>query len=182
MWIFIYNIVFPIIRELKNGRNFAGTLVNTYPGNLLIGVGIIVLTVVIDLFDSFALHYSLDLTSYSMVVFALSVTIMLFRVSAIKNRELKEKSALLEKAAVPASMRATPASIREKTFNSYGLTEREKEIARLMAEGLDNKDIGGRLFLSNSTIAFHVTNIFRKFGIVDGKNKGRAMFLAKLIN
>jgi DNA-binding CsgD family transcriptional regulator len=175
VWIFIYNIVFPIIRELKNGRKFADTLINTYPGNLLVGVAIIVLTIVVDLIDSFAMHYSLDLTSYSMVVFALSVTFMLFRMSVIKDRELKEKSALLEKA-------VNPASARENVFNYYGLTEREKEVARLMVEGLDNKDIGERLFLSNSTIAFHVTNIFRKFGINDGKNKGRAMFLARLIN
>jgi DNA-binding CsgD family transcriptional regulator len=175
VWIFIYNIIFPIIRELKNGKKFAYTLVNTYPGNLLVGVAIIVLTIIIDLFDSFALHYSLDLTSYSMVIFALSVTFMLFRLSVIKDKELKEKSALLEKAANPAFM-------REEIFNTYGLTEREKEIARLIVEGFDNKDIGERLFISSSTIAFHVTNIFRKFGIPDGKNKGRAIFLAKLIN
>ncbi|MDR0456139.1 MAG: hypothetical protein LBH20_05600, partial [Treponema sp.] len=123
VWIFIYDIVYPIIRELKNGRKFADTMINTYPGNLLVAVAIIVLTVVIDLFDSFALHYSLDLTRYSMVIFVLSVTFMLFRISTIKNKELKEKSALLEKA-------ANPASNRERLFNSYGLTEREKEIAR----------------------------------------------------
>jgi DNA-binding CsgD family transcriptional regulator len=175
VWIFIYNIIFPITRELKNGKKFADILVNTYPGNLLVAITIIVLTVVIDLIDSFSLHYSLDLTSYSMVVFALSVTFMLFRLSVIKDRELKEKSMLLEKATNPASM-------REKTFNSYGLTEREKEVARLIVEGLDNKDIGERLFISNSAVTFHVTNIYRKFGIINSKNKGRAMFLAKLIN
>jgi DNA-binding NarL/FixJ family response regulator len=175
VWIYIYNIVLPFIRELKNGKKFADKLVNTYPGNLLVVVAIIVITVVFDLIDSLALHYSLNLTSYSMVVFALSVTFMLFRMSVIKNSKLKEKSALLEKA-------ANPASTREKVFNSYGLTEREKEVARLMAEGFDNNGIGGRLFLSNSTIAFHVTNIFRKFGIINGKNKGRAMFMAKLLN
>jgi DNA-binding CsgD family transcriptional regulator len=175
VWILVYNIVFPIIRELKSGKKFIDTLINTYPGNLSVAVTIQVLTVVIDLIDSFALHYSLDLTRYSMVVFVLSITFMLFRISVLKNRELKEKSALLEKA-------TNPESAREKVFNSYGLTEREKEIARLMAEGLDNKDIGERLFISSSTIAFHVTNIFRKFGIIDGKNKGRAMFLVKLLN
>jgi DNA-binding CsgD family transcriptional regulator len=175
IWIYIYNVVIPFIRELKKSGKFADTLINTYPGNLSIAVAIQVLTVVIDLIDSFALHYSLDLTSYSMVIFALSVTLMLFRMSVIKDRELKEKSALLEKA-------ANPESAREKVFNSYGLTEREKEIARLMAEGFDNKEIGERLFLANSTIAFYVTSIFRKFGIIDGKNKGRAMFLAKLLN
>jgi len=175
VWLFIYNIVLPFNRELKKGRNFGDTLANTYPGNLLVSVAIFVLTVAFDLTDSLALHYSLNLTSYGMVFFALSVTFMLFRIYVIKDRELKEKSALLEKA-------ADPVSAREKKFNLFGLTEREKEIARLMTEGLDNKDIGERLFVSSSTVAFHVTSIFRKFGIIDGKNKGRAIFLAKLLN
>jgi len=160
---------------LKKGKKFTDTLVNTYPGNLLIASLIISITAIFDLIDVAALHYSLHLTSYGMVVFAFSVTFMLFRASVIKDRELKEKSALLEKM-------ANPASAREKVFKSYGLSEREKEVARLMAEGLDNKDIAERLFLSSSTIAFYVTNIFRKFGIIDGKNKGRAMFLTKLLN
>jgi DNA-binding CsgD family transcriptional regulator len=175
IWIYINNIIFPFIRELKKGKKFAYTLINTYPGNLLAAVLLIVITVTFDLIDALALHYSLNLTNYSMVVFVLSVTLMLFRVSAIRDKEFKEKSASLEKA-------VNPASTREKVFNSYGLTEREKEIARLMVEGLNNNNIAERLFISNSTIAFHVTNIFRKFGIIDGKNKGRALFLAKLLN
>jgi DNA-binding NarL/FixJ family response regulator len=174
-WIYIYNIILPFIRDLKKGRKLADTLINTYPGNLLAAVLMIVITSTYDLIDALALHTSLHLTSYSMVVFALSVTFMLFRISAIRDKELKEKSALLEKA-------VNPASTREKVFKSYELTEREKEVARLMVEGLNNKDIGERLFLSTATIAFHVTNIFRKFGIIDGKNKGRAVFLAKLLN
>jgi len=175
VWIFIYNFILPVNRELKKGKKFTDILINTYPGNLLIAYLIIGITSIFDIIDSAALHYSLHLTGYSIVIFALSVTFMLFRVSVIKDRELKEKSALLEKA-------TNPESAREKAYKSYGLTEREKEVARLMVEGLDNKDIAERLFLSNSTIAFHVTNIFRKFGIIDGKNKGRAMFLVKLIN
>jgi DNA-binding CsgD family transcriptional regulator len=175
VWICIYNIILPFIRELKKGRKFADALANTYPGNLLIATLIIGITSIFDLIDSLTLHYSLHLTNYSIVAFALSITFMLFRMSVIKDRELKEKSALLEKA-------TSPEAAREKAFNAYGLSEREKEVARLMVEGLNNKDIGERLFLSSSTIAFYVTNIFRKFGIIDGKNKGRAMFLTKLLN
>jgi len=175
VWIYIYNIILPFTRELKKSKKFADSLINTYSGNLLIALTIVVLTGVFDLVDSLAMHYSLDLTSYGMVIFALSVTLMLLRMSVIKDRELKQKSALLEN-------NANPASARERVFISYGLTEREKEIARLVAEGLDNKDIGIRLFVSNSTVAFHLTNIFRKFGIIDGKNKGRAVFLSKLMN
>jgi len=175
VWIYIYNLIIPFNRELKKGRKFGDTLINTYPGNLLVSFTIFGLAVVFDLIDSLAMHNSLDLTRYGMVILSLAVTFMLFRISVIKNRELKVKSLLLEKSADPVSR-------REKLFNSYGLTEREKEIARLMVEGLDNTEIGVRLYLSNSTIAFHVTNIFRKFGIIDGKNKGRAMFFVKLLN
>ena len=174
VWIYIHNIVLPFNRELKKGKKSADALANTYPGNLLVTAAFCVLTVVIDLIDSAVLHYSLNLSSYGMVVFALSVTFMLFRMSVIKDKELKEKSALLEKA-------ANPESAREKVYKSYGLTEREKEVARLIVEGFDNKDIGERLFISSRAIAFHVTNIFRKFGIINGKNKGRSLFLAKLL-
>jgi len=175
IWIYFYNLVIPFNRELKKGKKITDALVNTYPGNLLISFTIFGLAVVFDLIDSLAMHYSFNFTKYGMVIISMTVTFMLFRISVIKDKELKKKSALLEKT-------ANPASVREKIFNSYGLTEREKEIARLMVEGLDNTEIGERIFLSNSTIAFHVTNIFRKFGIIDGKNKGRAMFLAKLLN
>jgi hypothetical protein len=119
VWICIYNIILPFIRELKKGRKFADALANTYPGNLLIATLIIGITSIFDLIDSLALHLSLHLTNYSIVVFALSVTFMLFRMSVIKDRELKEKSLLLEKA-------TSPESAREKAFNAYGLSEREK--------------------------------------------------------
>ena len=46
-----------------------------YMGNLLIASLIIGLTSIFDLIDSLTLHYSLHLTGYSIVVFALSVTI-----------------------------------------------------------------------------------------------------------
>jgi len=44
------------------------------------------------------------------------------------------------------------------------LTEREREVLRLMAEGLSNKEIGARLGFSKRTAAFHVGNILQKLG------------------
>jgi len=46
-----------------------------------------------------------------------------------------------------------------------GLTEREAEVVRLVAEGLTNKDIAARLFLSEKTVARHLSNIFVKIGV-----------------
>jgi len=45
-----------------------------------------------------------------------------------------------------------------------GLSEREKEIIRLVASGLDNREIGKRLFISPKTVKNHMTNIYAKTG------------------
>jgi DNA-binding CsgD family transcriptional regulator len=44
------------------------------------------------------------------------------------------------------------------------LTEREKEILRLVATGTGNKDIARQLFISSNTVKVHVRNIFAKIG------------------
>jgi predicted ATPase/DNA-binding CsgD family transcriptional regulator/Tfp pilus assembly protein PilF len=44
------------------------------------------------------------------------------------------------------------------------LTRREREVARLVARGLSNRDIGLELFISSATAARHVANIFGKLG------------------
>jgi NarL family two-component system response regulator LiaR len=46
----------------------------------------------------------------------------------------------------------------------HDLTEREREVLALMTEGLNNKQIADRLFLSVSTIKFHVGSILTKLG------------------
>ncbi|MBO0685674.1 MAG: LuxR family transcriptional regulator, partial [Candidatus Dormibacteraeota bacterium] len=62
-------------------------------------------------------------------------------------------------------------ALAEGTRNDAGSTEteailgkREMEVARLVAEGLTNKEIGARLFISESTVATHVRAILNKLG------------------
>ena len=45
-----------------------------------------------------------------------------------------------------------------------GLTSRELDILRLMVAGDSNPDIAARLFVSRSTVKFHVSNILMKLG------------------
>jgi DNA-binding NarL/FixJ family response regulator len=47
-----------------------------------------------------------------------------------------------------------------------GLTERELEVLRLVAEGLSNKEIAHELKVKKRTVEFHVGNILRKLGVV----------------
>ncbi len=47
------------------------------------------------------------------------------------------------------------------------LTKREYEVLTLIAEGLNNKDIADKLFISEKTVKNHVSNIFKKIGVND---------------
>jgi DNA-binding NarL/FixJ family response regulator len=47
------------------------------------------------------------------------------------------------------------------------LTEREREITRLVAQGLTNNEIAGRLVISPLTAKTHVSNVLRKLGCRD---------------
>ena len=49
------------------------------------------------------------------------------------------------------------------------LSPRERDIARLVAEGLTNKEIGERLGLSRKGIEFHLGEIFSRHGITAGR-------------
>lgn len=59
---------------------------------------------------------------------------------------------------------AVPAPVTVHAPLPNGLTEREVEVLRLVAEGLSNREIGERLFLSANTAANHVRSILGKTG------------------
>ena len=48
---------------------------------------------------------------------------------------------------------------------SAGLTEREIEIFKAVARGLSNQAIGKEFWVTEQTVKFHLTNIYRKLGV-----------------
>jgi two-component system, NarL family, nitrate/nitrite response regulator NarL len=47
------------------------------------------------------------------------------------------------------------------------LTEREREVIERACEGLKNKQIADRLFISDTTVRHHLTSIFSKLEVSD---------------
>jgi class 3 adenylate cyclase/DNA-binding CsgD family transcriptional regulator len=52
------------------------------------------------------------------------------------------------------------------TFGWDSLTPTEVRVSQLVAEGLTNPEIGGRLFVSRRTVETHLAHVFRKLGFV----------------
>jgi DNA-binding NarL/FixJ family response regulator len=55
------------------------------------------------------------------------------------------------------------------------LTDRELGVLRLVANGLSNKGIAAELYLSETTVKFHVRNIMRK---LDAASRAEAVYKA----
>lgn len=51
---------------------------------------------------------------------------------------------------------------KNKEFKKYDFTEREKDIIEAISEGLSNKEISKKLFLSEGTVRNYITNILEK--------------------
>lgn len=68
------------------------------------------------------------------------------------------------------------ASHEAELASNYGLTRREGDVLRLIAEGLNNTEIASRLFVSVATVKTHINAIFAKLGVRD---RAQAIALAR---
>jgi DNA-binding CsgD family transcriptional regulator len=55
--------------------------------------------------------------------------------------------------------------LNEKALTETNISKRELEVLGLMAQGLSNEEIAGRLFVSTNTIKTHSQNVFSKLDV-----------------
>ena len=72
-----------------------------------------------------------------------------------------KETVLVKEVMVPA-----PASFErdEQKLEALGITPRELEILELIAQGLSNKEIAARVFVSENTVKTHSSRVFDKLG------------------
>jgi DNA-binding NarL/FixJ family response regulator len=68
-----------------------------------------------------------------------------------------------------------PRGVRPSTrANPAGLTSREAEVLRLVADGLTNQEIAARLFVSDKTVEHHVSRVLGKLRVSSRRDAARA--------
>jgi NarL family two-component system response regulator LiaR len=76
---------------------------------------------------------------------------------------------------IPAQA-AEPFVADETRITQFGITARELEILGLIANGLSNREIAGRLFVSENTVKTHSSRLFDKLG---AKRRTQAVQIGK---
>jgi NarL family two-component system response regulator LiaR len=80
---------------------------------------------------------------------------------------------VVKEAPVPAGEPFAPDARKREDL---GLTRRELEILELMAQGMSNREIAGKLYVSENTVKTHSSRVFGKLG---AKRRTQAVQLGK---
>jgi DNA-binding NarL/FixJ family response regulator len=78
-------------------------------------------------------------------------------------RQVLDRSIFLPETQTPVG--AAPARDEEREGESPMLTRREQEILQLVAEGYSNAELARMLWVTEQTVKFHLSNIYRKLGV-----------------
>jgi DNA-binding CsgD family transcriptional regulator len=62
-----------------------------------------------------------------------------------------------------------------------GLTEREREILQLVSDGESNADVARKLWITEQTVKFHLSNVYRKLDVSNRTQASRRAQQLKLV-
>jgi DNA-binding NarL/FixJ family response regulator len=120
---------------------------------------------ILALFSLFQLSaYAFISNNLKIEVIIAIIAIVFFFVGVYINKKSLNKSTL------------SSSEINYKKIEQLDITKREYEVLKKVSEGLSNKEIAATLFLSESTIKTHVSNLLVK---LNAKRRTQAIQIAK---
>jgi ATP/maltotriose-dependent transcriptional regulator MalT len=85
----------------------------------------------------------------------------------------KEEVLVVKEVLVPSSQ---PFALNEERVKGLGITKRELEILELIAQGMSNREIAEKLFVSENTVKTHSSRLFDK---LSAKRRTQAVQIGK---
>lgn len=85
----------------------------------------------------------------------------------VKHVDPRDLASALRQAAAGTVFQVldTGDSGEDNAAKAAGITESELRVLRSLAQGMSNKQIAGKLFITEQTVKFHLTNIYRKLNV-----------------
>lgn len=116
------------------------------------------------------LQYKLVLLRHSYEFYILCIAIVftglgIWLALKLMKPKIETKTLVVEKEVLVKEFSAEQMQQIEKQQQALGLSNRELEVLQLMAQGLSNREIADRLFLSVPTIKTHTSNLFFKLDV-----------------
>ncbi len=74
---------------------------------------------------------------------------------------------LMDNVSSPEAAHSSATTARKDVSTNIDLTEREKEVLRCIARGLNNREIASEMVISEKTVKTHVSNLLGKLAVED---------------
>lgn len=97
------------------------------------------------------------------------VSYMVLREESEPEQKIREGQKVNEKQIEKEERKKEPICEKEKTLDLSKLTRQEKVIAEMIKQGLSNREIGEELYISETTVKKHISNLFAKLEISSRK-------------
>ncbi|MCE3278094.1 MAG: ATP-dependent transcriptional regulator, MalT-like, LuxR family [Bacteroidetes bacterium] len=150
-------------------------LLNKYKETIIFGISMAALLILLKLLEAnfIVFNYRLDFFIGAIAIIFTVLGIWL----ALKLVKPKIETRIIEKEVYINTPVQKEIDLGE--IEKLGLSKRELDVLNLMATGLSNEEIAGKLFIGVNTVKTHSSNIFVK---LDVKRRTQAVEKAKRLN
>ena len=129
------------------------TLIHTLIYGLCGGILIVVLRLI---------EFRFLITQHSIEIYGGLIAALFAGLGIWLGLKLTKKTEVVVVKEVPVPAVAPSFSLNEERLKNLGITKRELEILELIAQGLSNREIADKLFVSENTVKTHSSRLFDK--------------------
>ncbi len=108
------------------------------------------------------IEYRFLVVEHSIEIYGGLIALFFAAVGIWLGLKLTKKKEVLVVKEVPVPAASQPFALNEERLKHLGITKRELEILELIAQGMSNREIAEKLFVSENTVKTHSSRLFDK--------------------